>query len=161
MSLARQWVMRPPSNGSRLFRMHDEKARRWLTDLIDRHITEAKLDWVRWDFNIEPLGFWMRNDTPDRQGITEIRHIEGLHAMWDALRTRHPGLMIDNCASGGRRIDLETCSRSVRCGTATSIVSRNTASQPNRHRTPACGDGYHCTERLLSATNPRTHSAAQ
>ncbi len=26
---------------------------------------------------------------------------------------RHPHLLIDNCASGGRRIDLETMSRSV------------------------------------------------
>jgi alpha-galactosidase len=33
--------------------------------------------------------------------------------MSDDLRTRHPGLMIDNCASGGRRIDIETCSRSI------------------------------------------------
>jgi hypothetical protein len=32
--------------------------------------------------------------------------------MWDELRQRHPKLTIDNCASGGRRIDLETCSRS-------------------------------------------------
>jgi alpha-galactosidase len=109
-----EWVMRPASGGGDgLFRLHDEKARRWLTDLIDRHVSEAQLDWVRWDFNISPLGFWQRNDEPDRQGVTEIRHIEGLYAMWDELRARHPGLMIDNCASGGRRIDLETCSRSV------------------------------------------------
>ena len=33
--------------------------------------------------------------------------------MWDELRARHPGLWIDNCASGGRRIDIEMCSRSV------------------------------------------------
>jgi alpha-galactosidase len=32
--------------------------------------------------------------------------------MWDELVGRHPGLPIDNCASGGRRIDLETISRS-------------------------------------------------
>ena len=44
--------------------------------------------------------------------MTEIRHIEGLYAMWDELRQRHPGLAIDNCASGGRRIDLETTMRS-------------------------------------------------
>jgi alpha-galactosidase len=31
--------------------------------------------------------------------------------MWDDLRTRHPDLVIDVCASGGRRIDLETLSR--------------------------------------------------
>jgi alpha-galactosidase len=45
--------------------------------------------------------------------MSEIRHIEGLYAFWDALLERHPGLIIDNCSSGGRRIDLETISRSI------------------------------------------------
>ncbi len=45
--------------------------------------------------------------------MTEIRYIEGLYTFWDELRLRHPNLIIDNCASGGRRIDLETVSRSV------------------------------------------------
>ena len=41
------------------------------------------------------------------------RCIEGLCAFWNALLERHPGLLIDNCASGGRRIDLETIYRSL------------------------------------------------
>jgi alpha-galactosidase len=108
-----EWVMKPAGEWSQLFALHDPAARRWLTDYIDVQITQARLAWVRWDFNIEPLGFWRRNDPPDRQGITEIRHIEGLYAMWDELRARHPGLVIDNCASGGRRIDLESCTRGL------------------------------------------------
>lgn len=108
-----EFVMKALGKGSQLFRLHDEKARKWITDYIDVQITAAQISWLRWDFNIEPLGFWRRNDEPDRQGITEIRHIEGLYAMWDDLRARHPGLVIDNCASGGRRIDIETSSRSL------------------------------------------------
>jgi len=108
-----EYVMKREGEWSQLFRLHDERARKWLTDYIDVQITDAQLTWLRWDFNIEPLGFWKRNDEPDRQGITEIQHIEGLYAMWDDLRRRHPGLVIDNCASGGRRIDLETCSRGL------------------------------------------------
>jgi alpha-galactosidase len=45
--------------------------------------------------------------------MTEIRYVEGHYEMWDELRAKHPGLLIDNCASGGRRIDLETISRST------------------------------------------------
>ena len=108
-----EWVMPADGEWSQLFRLHDPVARRWLTDHIDEHITAAQLDWLRWDFNIQPLGFWQRNDSPDRQGMTEIRYIENLYAMWDDLRARHPGLMIDNCASGGRRLDLEMMSRSL------------------------------------------------
>ncbi len=108
-----EWVMKRDKEWSQLFRLHDETARRWLIDHIDVQMTAAKIDWLRWDFNIEPLGFWRRNDPPDRQGITEIRHVEGLYAMWDELRRRHPGLVVDNCASGGRRIDLETSIRGL------------------------------------------------
>ncbi len=102
-----EWVMKAEGEWSNLFRMHDPAARAWLTDLIDKFVTEAQLAWVRWDFNIEPLTFWQRNDEPERAGITEIRHIEGLYAMWEELERRHPGLLIDNCSSGGRRLDIE------------------------------------------------------
>ena len=45
--------------------------------------------------------------------MTEIGCVIGLYRFWDTLLERHPGLVIDNCSSGGRRIDLETISRSV------------------------------------------------
>jgi alpha-galactosidase len=96
-----------------LFKLNEEAARRYLTDLLSQRISEYGIDIYRNDFNIDPLGFWRQNDAPDRQGLTEIRYVEGHYALWDELRARHPGLMIDNCASGGRRIDLETCMRSV------------------------------------------------
>lgn len=108
-----EWVMRPSGEWSQLFALHIPEARAWITDLVDRFVTEAKLAWIRWDFNIDPLGFWRRADAPDRQGMTEIRYIEGLYAMWDELIRRHPGLIIDQCASGGRRIDLESLSRGI------------------------------------------------
>jgi len=64
-------------------------------------------------FNMDPLPYWQAADAPNRQGMSEIRHIEGLYAFWDELLKRHPDLLIDNCASGGRRIDLETVGRST------------------------------------------------
>jgi DNA-binding CsgD family transcriptional regulator len=45
--------------------------------------------------------------------MTQLLYNAGLYAMWDAVLASRPGLVIDNCASGGRRIDLETLSRSV------------------------------------------------
>jgi len=96
-----------------LFRLDDAKARRWLTEMLFERIRESGLDVYRNDFNIDPLPFWRANDAADRQGMTEIRYVEGLYEMWDELLERRPGLMIDNCASGGRRIDLETCMRSA------------------------------------------------
>lgn len=96
-----------------LFNLGDPNARRWMTDLLSRRIREYGVTVYREDYNIDPLDFWRNNDAPDRQGMSEIRFVEGHYAMWDELRKRHPGLWIDDCASGGRRIDLETCMRSV------------------------------------------------
>jgi len=59
------------------------------------------------------LFFWQNHDEPDRQGITENKYVSGYLAYWDELRRRHPNMLIDSCASGGRRNDLETMRRAV------------------------------------------------
>ncbi len=107
------WVLRLPNNPNGLLNLGNEEARKWLTEHISKMIEREGISVYRQDFNIDPLPFWRAADPPDRQGITEIRHIEGLYEFWDELLRRHPNLLIDNCASGGRRIDLETVSRSV------------------------------------------------
>jgi len=97
----------------RLFNLAIPEARQFLTDFISHKIDEFGLDCFRNDSNLAPLEFWRAADAPDRQGITEIRWIGGLYAFWDELLRRHPHLIIDDCASGGRRIDLETIGRST------------------------------------------------
>lgn len=97
----------------RLFNLAIPEAREFLTDFISEKIDRWGLGCYRHDANIAPLEFWRAADAPERRGITEVRWVEGLYAFWDALLLRHPELIIDNCASGGRRIDLETLSRST------------------------------------------------
>ncbi|MBX7254752.1 MAG: alpha-galactosidase [Candidatus Hydrogenedentes bacterium] len=108
-----QYVISTKGDGSGLYNLADPEARQWLMEYIDKQVTEAQIDWFRCDFNIQPLSYWRAKDEANRQGITENHYIEGLYWMWDELRSRHPGLVIDNCASGGRRIDLETCMRGL------------------------------------------------
>jgi len=96
-----------------LFDLGNEEARVWLSKYIARMIRENGIDYYRQDFNMQPDIYWKANDEPGRAGIKEIRHIEGLYAFWDYLLKEFPDLLIDNCASGGRRLDLETISRSA------------------------------------------------
>ncbi|MBI2915032.1 MAG: alpha-galactosidase [Firmicutes bacterium] len=96
-----------------LLNLGDPDACQWLTEHISQIIDREGIDAYRQDFNMDPLPFWREADAEDRQGISEIRYVEGLYRFWDQLLARHPGLIIDNCASGGRRIDLETISRSI------------------------------------------------
>ena len=96
-----------------LLNLGNDDARKFLTDFLSQKINEWGLDWYREDANIAPIEYWHEADEIDRQGMTEIRYIEGLYKFWDDLLARFPHLQIDNCASGGRRIDLETIGRSV------------------------------------------------
>jgi len=110
------WLLTDPlheKGGNRLLNLGLPAVQQWIVDLLDRYITEQGIDVYRIDFNIEPLAFWRNNDAPDRQGITEIRYVEGFLGYLDELKKRHPNLMIDTCASGGRRDDLETLRRAV------------------------------------------------
>lgn len=65
----------------------------------------------RQDFNMDPRPYWLFNDAPDRQGITEMKYIAGLYAYWDRLANTWPDSLREECASGGHRIDLETIQR--------------------------------------------------
>jgi alpha-galactosidase len=112
-----EWLMGPhkgwlPGKDYMLNLGHPE-ARRYITDTVSNMIVESGITCYRQDFNFNPDVFWKTADAADRVGMSEIRHIEGLYAFWDELLARHPGLIIDNCAGGGQRIDLETISRSV------------------------------------------------
>lgn len=108
-----EYFLSIPTNGNLLLNLGDKEVWDYCFNTISNLIEEIGVDGYRQDFNISPINFWRQNDTEDRKGITEIKHINGLYAFWDALLLRFPNLLIDNCASGGRRIDIETLRRSV------------------------------------------------
>ncbi|MHB9035603.1 MAG: SUMF1/EgtB/PvdO family nonheme iron enzyme [Armatimonadota bacterium] len=108
-----EWTVGPITEYGGFFNWGIPEARKWMTDLLSDQITKGGVDIYRQDFNMESLMYLQRSDTANRQGISEIRFVEGMYALWDELRDRHPGLWIDNCASGGRMIDLETTSRAI------------------------------------------------
>ena len=102
-----------PVGPNYLYNLGNPAARQALTDQLVKVLNEGNISCYRQDFNFDPRPYWDKADAPDRVGMTEIRHITGLYRMWDDLLARCPGLLIDNCASGGRRIDIETMSRSI------------------------------------------------
>lgn len=97
----------------RLLNLGNPDALAWTKATFSRLIEELGLEIYRQDFNMAPLYYWRNNEPEDRQGINEIRHITGLYDFYDTLLREHPGLIIDTCASGGRRIDFEILRRSL------------------------------------------------
>jgi alpha-galactosidase len=111
-----EWILKSSSfaeSWGRLLNLGNPDARKWVTERVDALIKSEGIDLYRQDYNIRPLSFWRDNDAPDRQGITENLYVQGYLAFWDELRKRHPDMLIDTCASGGTRNDLETLRRAV------------------------------------------------
>jgi alpha-galactosidase len=86
-----------------------------MSEFLLRQIKTLNIGCYRQDFNIH-VSYWFdveNENNPDRVGIAEIKHVMGLYEMWDYLLDGAPGLIIDNCSSGGRRIDIESLKRSI------------------------------------------------
>lgn len=108
-----EWLLVANEAGDRLLNLGNPEAWNWVVNHIDGILVNEGIDLYRQDYNIAPLAFWRKADTPDRQGITENKYVVGYLAYWDELLKRHPNMLIDSCSSGGRRNDLETMRRSV------------------------------------------------
>lgn len=107
-----EWML-DAGGDNKLVNLSLPEAREWMSREIGDILEANSIDYYRQDFNIAPAGIWAANDRPGRSGITEVKYIEGLYAFWDYLLQRFPSLLIDNCASGGRRLDYETMLRSA------------------------------------------------
>jgi alpha-galactosidase len=102
-----------PLGNRRLLNLGNPAAVDWLVEHFSQTIKKEQISVYRQDFNIEPLVFWRNSDAADRQGSTENLYVQGYLRFWDGLLEHDPYLLIDTCASGGRRNDIETLRRSV------------------------------------------------
>ena len=107
--------------GSSLLNLSDEKTANEVTQEMLDHLKRDGVDIYRQDNCFadtvaENMNmFWKANDKrmgENRNGITENKHLVNYLEYYDAV-LEQTGTFIDNCAGGGRRLDLETIKRSV------------------------------------------------
>ena len=110
-----EWFLRRPGHKTMILNYGNEEAYRYTLDLLSDYTRTLALSCYRQDFNVGLTQCFKEADENNRRGITEIKHITGMYRLWDALLAEFPHLIIDNCASGGRRIDIETLKRSIPC----------------------------------------------
>ena len=109
-----EWLLYSPTNTSKHLNMGNPDALAWAKSKFSGMISDIGIDIYRQDFNgSPPLDHWRYGEPSDRQGITEIRYITGLYEYFDYLRAQHPDLILDNCSSGGRRLDFEMLRRAL------------------------------------------------
>ena len=76
-------------------------AREWMKQTLARVIRDYHVDWLKWDNNM-----WMSCDPPNETRDCEYAHVRGLYEVLDYIRKQFPKLIIENCASGGHRMDF-------------------------------------------------------
>lgn len=96
-----------------LLDMGNPEANRWIRTQVFKMIEKHGIDIYRQDFNMDPGATWDRLDkeNPERVGIAEAKHIRGMYEYLDEMRRRFPKILLENCASGGRRLDIEMLTR--------------------------------------------------
>ncbi len=82
--------------------------RDWAFQILARWIDELGLEWLKLDYNIEPAPYF---HAADASGKMQLAYCDGLYGLLEGLAGEYPGLVIEGCASGGRRIDLGTLRR--------------------------------------------------
>ncbi|WP_222851242.1 glycoside hydrolase family 36 protein [Phytoactinopolyspora mesophila] len=80
-----------------------------LTSVVDRLVDEMGVGYFKLDYNINPgVGTEVKASAP---GDGLLGHNRAFLAWLDDILDRHPGLVIENCASGAMRMDYAMLSR--------------------------------------------------
>ena len=104
------WAMRKRGERIPNLDLSKPEVARWVEDTIAGLIEKYELDCFRLDYNISTG----EGGEAERGGFTENvlwRYYDGLYAVFDHIRARFPGLLLENCSSGGGRTDLGIMSR--------------------------------------------------
>ena len=99
-----------------MWNLANEDAFEYYCDYLINSMKENGVTVYRQDFNFAPLEYWQNADEnfyDGRTGICENHYVTNLYRYLDYLRSNIDGLIIDNCASGGKRLDLEMTFRSI------------------------------------------------
>jgi alpha-galactosidase len=75
----------------------------YMDSVIDRLVADFRLGYFKFDYNIN-IGIGTDIDA-DSPGEGLLGHNRAYSAWLDGLFERHPGLVIENCSSGGCRVD--------------------------------------------------------
>lgn len=94
----------------------NEEALEYITNLMLESLRHNGVKCFRMDSNFTPLPRWELADekwADGRKGFTENRYVTNLYRFLDTLLEEIDGLRIDNCASGGKRLDIEMARRGI------------------------------------------------
>ena len=110
------WLIEVGDDNRNMVNLANDGACAYLGELVANAVRDNKVGLYRQDFNFDPLKHWEKADKTlygGRKGFEENHYVTNLYRYLDTLLAVNPGLIIDNCASGGKRLDPEMTRRSI------------------------------------------------
>ncbi len=111
-----EWLISVNNEDNIMWNLANEEAFDFYCEYLLNSMKENGITVYRQDFNFAPLQYWQKADIDyygGRTGICENHYVTNLYRFLDYLTENIDGLIIDNCASGGKRLDLEMTYRSI------------------------------------------------
>jgi len=111
-----EWLITVDGKENIMWNLANEEALGYYCEYLLNSLKENGVTVYRQDFNFAPLEYWQKADNEyygGRTGICENHYVTNLYKFLDYLCENIEGLIIDNCASGGKRLDLEMTYRSI------------------------------------------------
>jgi alpha-galactosidase len=82
------------------------EATEWAFGVLEALIRDYGADWLKLDFNLNPRAGCNRTDHGHGTGDGLFEHYRGYYALLARVRAKYPQVVLENCSSGGLRIDL-------------------------------------------------------
>lgn len=111
--------------GRTVLKLSDEKVFKKVLNYYRNKFSNDNIDCMRIDYWSRPAAAWITNDKEEatelagekfaeyRNGISENKYITNLYRFFDTMYEEYPDWMLDNCSSGGRRLDIEMALRGI------------------------------------------------
>ncbi|HEY5893297.1 MAG TPA: glycoside hydrolase family 36 protein [Chthoniobacterales bacterium] len=96
--------------GRRFWNLNDPEVIAFLTRRVIDVLERGNFGYLKVDYN-ETMG--LGSDHPDGLGEGLRQQIEGIYRFFDLIRRRLPGLVLENCASGGHRLEPSMLERTA------------------------------------------------
>jgi len=98
---------RPPmlSRTQLVLDLSRKEVRDCIYDQLRKVLSSANIEYVKWDMNRELSDVWSSALPAGRQGELRHRYVLGVYELQERLLRDFPGLLLENCASGGSRFD--------------------------------------------------------
>lgn len=84
-----------------------EEVRKWAMTVLDKIIGEYGAAWIKLDFNLDPAPGCNCENHGHGKNDGLYAHYKGYYGFLDDVRKKYPTVILENCASGGQRSDIE------------------------------------------------------